>query len=116
KLFGRGALALVSLGLAASPGCAKSSGPKQPPHVGKRPGEGAPVFESPARWVAFPQTLGAAQSALTLDDGRCLVLTDDGQRWVVTPRDKAQPCIGIGVASGSPTLEPLVGAQKVGAE
>src|SRR5438034_11001104 len=55
-------------------------------------------------------------AALTLDDGRCLVLTDDGQRWVVTPTDKARACKGSGVASGSPTLEPLVGAQKLGAE
>jgi hypothetical protein len=53
---------------------------------------------------------------LKTDEGACLVVTDDGQRWLVTPKDPARPCEGSGIASGSPSLDPLVSAQRVGDE
>ena len=94
-----------------------SSAPTPPPKAAvARPAGTGPVFESPARWAAFPQSVGLALSTLLLPDGRCLVTTDDGQRWTVTPKDKKKPCAGPGLASGSPSFEPLVGAQKVGDE
>jgi len=105
----------AALGLIASNAC--SSAPPLPAKTAApRPADSGAQFESPARWAAFPQSVGLALSTLVLPDGSCLVTTDDGQRWIVTPKDKAKPCSGPGKASGSPSFEPLVGAQKVGDE
>ncbi len=102
----------LALGLLAC-----SSTPAPPPKAAvARPADSGPAFETPARWAAFPQTVGLALSTLVLSDGRCLVTTDDGQRWMVTPKDKKKPCAGPASASGSPSFEPLVGAQQVGDE
>ncbi|NUP11559.1 MAG: hypothetical protein HOW73_36400 [Polyangiaceae bacterium] len=109
------ALVLVGLHLSA-PACSASVTTKTPNTAATRPVDTGPPFESPAHWVAFPQTVGVAQATLPLADGKCLVTTDDGQRWLVTPHDKSKPCVGSGVASGSPTFEPLVGAQRLGEE
>lgn len=106
------AAALLSVVAAA---CSRGPATRAPVRSA-RMGDAGPAFESPARWLAFPQTVGAAMAAMTLADGRCLVAVDDGQRWIVTPTDKAHPCVGAGVASGSPTLEPLVGIERTESE
>ncbi len=72
-----------------------------------------PPFESPARWASYPEEVGTPTSTLVLPDGRCLVLTDDGQRWLVEPTDKSKPCAGRGTASGSPSVEALHHAEKL---
>ncbi len=95
--------------------CGGATAPVAPP-AEARPAAPSVTIESPARWVSFPQTVGVALATLILPDGRCLVTTDDGERWLITAKDKAKPCIGSGSASGSPSLEPLVGAQRVGDE
>ncbi|NUO53867.1 MAG: hypothetical protein HOV80_33910 [Polyangiaceae bacterium] len=100
------ALAVLSLGCGGAP--SNDASPTAP-----RPAEGNAPFESPARWASFPDAVGAPTSTLVLGDGRCLVLTDDGQRWLVTPKDKAKPCAGRATASGSPSLESLLFVEKV---
>lgn len=113
--FHTAALSLASL-LVASGGCNATTTQTPPTRPAPRPTDAGPLFETPARWVAFPQNVGTPQATLALDDGTCLVTTDDGQRWIVQPKDKAQPCVGTGRASGSPTMESLVGAQRLGEE
>ena len=111
-LFGILALAAGVAGL-PSTGC--SSAPLDPvlPRETRRPQDLGVTIESPAHWIAFPESVGTPTASLVLGD-HCLVLTDDGQRWLVTPSNGAHPCDGVGYASGSPTLESLVSAQKVG--
>jgi hypothetical protein len=104
------------LALHAAPACTPATPPVIGPKTPARKVDSGPAFTAPARWMAFPQSVGMPQARVLLDDGTCLVTTDDGQRWVVTPRDPKSPCIGRGVASGSPTYEALVGAQRVGAD
>ncbi|MFO0554522.1 MAG: hypothetical protein U0271_39455 [Polyangiaceae bacterium] len=97
-----------------------SCGPPAPTinHVKTQPvTDPGPAFDSPAKWVSFPQSVGLPTATLQLDDGTCLAATDDGQRWIITPRDKsAPPCSGIGMASGSPAPEAIVGIQRTGNE
>lgn len=111
-LAGAVLVALHASAPACTPATTQTGGPKAP----TRKVDAGPAFTSPARWMAFPQTVGMAQATLLLDDGKCLVTTDDGQRWLVTPKDPASRCVGRGVATGSPTYESLVGAQRVGQE
>jgi hypothetical protein len=102
----RALLALLALGCGAAP-----NGETSP--TAARTADGSVPFESPARWASFPDAVGVPTSTLVLGDGRCLVLTDDGQRWLVTPKDKAKPCAGRATASGSPSLESLLFVEKV---
>lgn len=104
RLFRLSALVLCACSAASS----KEPAPPQPNGVSV-----APPFESPARWASYPESVGTPTSTLTLADGRCLVLTDDGQRWLVDPADKSKPCTGRGTASGSPSVEPLVFVEKL---
>ncbi len=99
-------LLLLALGCGAAP--ANEAAP-----TAARAADGSTPFESPARWASFPEAVGVPTSTLVLSDGRCLVLTDDGQRWLVTPKDKAKPCAGRATASGSPSLESLLFVEKV---
>lgn len=108
---------IMALGLHGSfVSCTSTVAPSTVVKAARRSADAGPSFESPARWAAFPQDVGIAMAAMKLDGGGCLVTTQDGQRWLVTPTDEAKPCIGRGRASGSPTFEPLVGAQRVGDE
>jgi hypothetical protein len=113
----RRSLSSLLLGLSVAP-CAACSGAPPEPALAKtppRPADTAMTFESPARWLAFPESAGTPLASLDLG-GQCLVTTDDGQRWLVTPKKGGAPCDGVGLASGSPTLEALVSIQKVGDE
>ena len=93
------AFALAALFAASGGGCNASTTQTPATRPAPRPTDSGPLFDTPARWMAFPQVVGTPQATLVLDDGTCLVTTDDGQRWLVQPKDKAQPCVGTGRAS-----------------
>lgn len=117
---GRPLALAVAIGVAAA---CQGGGPKAPPKTPRATVDRGPAFESPARWMSFPREVGSATATLELPDGGCLVTTEDGQRWEIAraasggsagqgTATPASPCSGPARASGSPTLEALVGAQK----
>lgn len=101
---------------ASAPGCTPAAPPSSPTKAPSSSGPAGPLFETPARWVAYPATVGETKAVMILPDGRCLVTTDDGQRWLLKGSEPSTPCKGTGEASGSPALESLVGVTKTSDE
>lgn len=106
-----GLTAVLAALLSCAP--AATSAPVTKPPVASAPGF---VVRSPARWLVFPQSVGEPRAVLPLDDARCLVTTDDGQRWLVereptTADDDPRRCVGKGRASGDPSYEALAFAE-----
>lgn len=100
---------------AAGLSCATPVKPAQP---AKQAGPSEPSFvvRSPARWLVFPQSVGDTRSVLVIDEGHCLVTTDDGQRWLVDREPDpanadSKRCVGKGRASGDPASEALAFAE-----
>jgi hypothetical protein len=109
---------LAPLGLAlaiagASASCTSGSGVVAP--IGApSPREADTASTSPATWIYHPSAAQSAHAAFPLGDGTCVVVTADGERWLVGPAGNqsaapAKPgtCKGdaIGAAFGAP--EPL---------
>lgn len=109
------AAGLFALTAGIGTACSGGGPVSEPAKAPKANVDRGPAFDSPARWLAFPQQTGNPTATLILNDGSCLVTTDDGQRWQVRPENPTvAPCAGPARASGSPTLDALVGAQRVG--
>lgn len=95
------------LGLALGPvlagGCSGAGGGVEAP-VGA-PGEATDELAvvTPARWIYHPREAPTASAALPLGDGRCVVATSEGERWLV-PAAKGDTCGGValGTAVGAP--------------
>ncbi len=103
-------LCLPAIVLASSCGSRPTSDAPSPQ---ARAADAGPPFPSPARWALFPTSASVATAALDLGKDGCLVLTEDGQRWLVRARDAAKPCVGTGTASGTPSLDPLRFVERV---
>lgn len=74
--------------LAAVVSCTSGSGGVAP--IGAPgPREADVAALSPATWIYHPNSAPTANAALPLDDGTCVVVTADGERWLVSPSGKA---------------------------
>lgn len=102
RIAPRLALALA-VGLPASGGCGGSGGGVEAP-VGA-PGDAIDelAVTTPATWIYHPREAPTASAVLPLGDGRCVVATTEGERWLV-PAGKADTCGGValGTAVGAP--------------
>ena len=93
----------LALGPAIAGGCGGAGGGVEAP-VGA-PGEATDELAvvTPARWIYHPREAPTASAALPLGDGRCVVATTEGERWLV-PAGKGETCGGValGTAVGAP--------------
>jgi hypothetical protein len=73
--------------LAGATACAGASPPSPhgsaPPSAPAEPS--APAWSSPARWDYHPAAPESVRAHARLPDGSCVLVADDGQRWLVTP-------------------------------
>jgi len=115
-----------SIALAFAYACAScSSGPGVSAPIGApSPREADAASLSPATWVYHPSSVPVANAALALEDGRCVVVTGDGERWLVageqisttSPPRPGAACRGdaLGAAFGAPeSLRRIVRAGSV---
>jgi hypothetical protein len=97
---------LAPLVLAPLVACGRSTSGVEAP-VGSPGGAGDDhAITTPARWIYHPREAATPSDAMPLGDGRCVVATQEGERWLVSggPGDR---CGGaaLGTAPGAP--EPL---------
>src|SRR5262245_50454644 len=101
KLLGACAASLVTSCGAGEPPPARPTNTPQ-----ETIAEPPPPFTSPARWSFHPPIPATAAATLLLEDGSCLITTDEGHRFRAESSTKDAPPVCKGKTTAAPDAGP----------